>query len=40
MEETVVDPATLLNMPYELQQKIALDLDIVSALNLCEGAKA
>ena len=36
----VVDPATLLGMPYELQQKIALELDIESTLNLCLGAKA
>lgn len=36
----VVDPTTLLGMPYEDLQKIALELDIESTLNLCLGAKA
>jgi len=39
MEETVT-PSYLLNLPYELQQKIAMNLDVQSALNLCLGAKA
>jgi len=38
--EEVIEPSTLLGMPYELQQKIALELDIESTLNLCLGAKA
>lgn len=34
------DSATLLGMPYEMQQKIAMELDVESTLNLCLGAKA
>lgn len=39
MEETVT-PSYLLSLPYELQQQIAMELDVQSALNLCLGAKA
>lgn len=39
MEETI-SPASLLGLPYEIQQKVAMDLDIQSTLNLCLGAKA
>lgn len=39
MEETVT-PSYLLSLPYELQQNIAMGLDIKSTLNLCLGAKS
>jgi len=40
MEEVeVIDPYTLLRLPYELQQKIALGLDIESTLNFGSAAQ-
>ena len=40
MEETIYEPHELLSLDPEILQPIALELDVVSALNLCVGAKA
>jgi len=38
MEEKIYTPQELLTLDREIQKKIALELDVVSVLNLCEGA--
>lgn len=39
MEEEVLTPEYFLNLPIEVQQKIAIDLDVESILNLCQSSK-
>jgi len=38
MEKEIYTPPELLSLDPEIQKKIAFELDVVSALNLCEGA--
>jgi hypothetical protein len=39
MEEEVITPEYFLSLPAELQQKIAIDLDVQSILNLCSTSE-